>query len=68
MTADINMKVYADERGKAKMSDIKIDDVVLARQQKHNKLSTHFDPLPFVCIVRIKGTMITASWNGEYTS
>ena len=41
------MKVYADERGKAKMSDIKIDDLVLARQQKHNKLSTHFDPLPF---------------------
>ena len=59
------MKVYADEQGKAKVSDIRIGDVVLARQRKHNKLSTRFDPLPF-CVVRIKGTMIIASRNGKY--
>jgi hypothetical protein len=59
------MKTYADERTKAKSSDIKIGDTVLARQRKQNKLSTRFDPVPFQ-VVRTKETMITAHQNRNY--
>ena len=59
------MKIYADKRAKAKMSHMKIGDVVLARQRKYNKFSTRFDPLPFL-VVCTKGTMITARRNGKY--
>ena len=63
--AKLKMKTYADERTKAKSSDIKIGDAVLARQRKQNKFSTRFDPVPFQ-VVRIKGTMITARRNEKY--
>ena len=63
--AKLKMKTYADERTKAKSSDIKIGDTVLARQRKQNKFSTRFDPVPFQ-VVRIKGTMITARRNEKY--
>ena len=33
------MKMYADTRARAKKSTIKVGDIVLARQRKHNKLS-----------------------------
>ena len=59
------MKTYADAKVRAKTSTIKIGDTVLARQRKHNKFSTRFDPLPFR-VVRMKGTMVTACHNGKY--
>lgn len=59
------MKMYADTRARAKTSTIKVGDIVLARQQKHNKLSTRFDPVPFQ-VVRLNGTMVTARRNNKY--
>ena len=59
------MKTYADAKVRAKTSSINIGDTVLARQRKHNKLSTRFDPLPFRA-VRTNGTMITVRQNGKY--
>ena len=63
--AKVQMKVYADTRARAKTSTIKVGDIVLARQRKHNKLSTRFDPVPFQ-VVRLKGTMVTARRNDKY--
>ena len=65
--AKLKMKTYADAKVRAKTSSINIGDTVLARQRKHNKLSTRFDPLPFR-VVRTNGTMITARRNGKYIS
>ena len=61
------MKSYADKKSRAKVSDIKVGDIVLIRQRKQNKWSTKFDPSPFY-VVRRKGTMITAIRNGKYVS
>ena len=58
------MKTYADAKVRAKTSS-NIGDTVLARQRKHNKLSTRFDPLPFR-VVHTNGTMIAARRNGKY--
>ena len=65
MTAKVKMKTYANAKVREKTSTIKIGDRVLARQKKHNKLSTCFDPLPFRVVCR-NGTMITARRNGKY--
>jgi hypothetical protein len=53
------MKEYADNRYNAKMNDLKVGDSVLVRQQKRDKLSSYFDPIPYT-ITNIKGTMVTA--------
>ena len=63
--AKVKMKTYANAKVRAKTSTINIGDTVLARQRKHNKLSTRFDPLPFR-VVRTNGTMITARRSGKY--
>ena len=63
--AKTKMKEYADKNSKAKASDIDIDDFILIRQRKQNKLSTKFDPSPFQ-VVRRKGTMVTAVRKGRY--
>ncbi len=59
------MKEQADLKRRARPSQLKIDDTVLARQRKQNKLSTRFDPNPFQ-VVKKKGTMITTCRNGKY--
>jgi transposase InsO family protein len=59
------MKKYADEKRKARPSQLKIGDTVLVRQVKQNKLSTYFDPIPFK-IIRKKGSRVTAVRNGKY--
>ena len=41
---EFEMKAYADAKVRAKTSS-NIGDTVLARQRKHNKLSTRFDPV-----------------------
>ena len=63
--AKAKMKRYADAKSRAKPSKIAVNDSVLVRQRKQNKLSTPFDPSPFH-VVRKKGTMITACRNGKY--
>ena len=63
--AKVKMKTYTDAKVRAKTFTTNIGDTVLAQQRKHNKLSTHFDPLPFR-VVRMNGTMITACRNGKY--
>ena len=63
--AKLKMKAYANAMVGAKTSSINIGDTVLARQRKHNKLSTRFDPFPFR-VVHTNGTMITACRNGKY--
>ena len=59
------MKEYADAKQRARPSQLKVGDTVLARQRKLNKFCTRFDPVPFK-VVRKRGTMITASRNRKY--
>ena len=42
------MKSYADERGHASVSDIKEGDTVLLKQPRATKLSTTYDPKPYI--------------------
>lgn len=53
------MKKYADKRNHAKESDLQIGDKVLIKQEKENKMSTPFKPVPYEVKDR-KGSMITA--------
>ena len=59
------MKQYADARPQAKSSKLEVGDQVLGKQSKTNKLTTRFDSHPFR-VIRMKGTMITATRNGKY--
>ena len=59
------MKFNADKIRQAKRSNIQIGDMVLLRQKKTSKLMTKFDPHPFK-VIRIKGTMITATRNEKF--
>ena len=55
----LKMKLYADERNHVKKSNMTAGDNVLVKQQKDNKLSTHFDPKP--CQIKDKNwTLVTA--------
>ena len=46
------MKVYADKKRNAKISDIKIGDRVYMKQTKINKLSTPFSSKPYTVITK----------------
>ena len=61
----VQMKEDADRRKRAKLLELKVDDVVLMKQGKINKFSTTFDPVLFK-VVRVKGSMITVTRNGKY--
>ena len=61
---DDRAKKYADAKRRARPSQLKVGDTVLVRQRKQNKFCTRFDPVPFK-VVRKRGTMMTASWNGK---
>ena len=61
----IKMKIYADAKSHARETSIKPGEVVLMRQPKCNKLSTPYNPKPFVVEAK-KGTMVTVS-NGPKT-
>ena len=54
------MKIYADLKAHAQERQIKPGEVVLMRQPRQNKLSTSYNPKPFV-VEEKKGTMVTAS-------
>ena len=53
------MKNYADQNRNVKIANFSIDDTVLVKQPKVNKLTPPFNPDPHT-IVSIKGSMITA--------
>ena len=61
----LKMKIYADAKAHARETSIKPGEVVLMRQPKCNKLSTPYNPKPFVVEAK-KGTMVTVS-NGPKT-
>lgn len=52
-------KQYADQNRNAQQHTLKPGDKVLVRQHKYNKLSTPFDPNPFV-VTDTNDSMITA--------
>ena len=54
------MKVYADKYNHAKPYHLTIGDCVLVKQQRDNKLSSHYDKMPYK-IIAINGTMVTAT-------
>ena len=53
------MKGYADKVRNASHHNIASGDTVLVRQQRRNKFSTPFEPIPYI-VERVKGTMIMA--------
>jgi len=59
------MKVYADLKAHAHKRKIEPGEVVLMRQPKKNKLTTPYNPKPFVMEEK-KGSIVTAS-NGSQT-
>ena len=59
------IKIYADQRANAQKRKIKPGETVLMKQPKQNKLSTPFNPKPFI-VEEMKGSMITVS-NGPET-
>ena len=52
-------KQYADNRCHARSSTIRIGDLVLVKQQRHNKLATNFSPEPYT-VIAIKGSKVIA--------
>jgi hypothetical protein len=51
------MKKYADEKRRAALSNIKRGDKVLLKQERKNKLSTRYDPDPYI-VVGTKGNSL----------
>eukprot|EP00795_Rhopilema_esculentum_P003861 gene3861-15158_t len=58
------MKENTDRAQRAKASGIDIGDTVLVKQPKQNKLSTNFNPDPYIVIEK-KGKMLTAYNEGK---
>ena len=55
------MKVYVDSCRNEKPHHFRVGDPALVKQKKSNKLSTPFDPKPYV-ITKVKGSKIIAKW------
>ena len=53
------MKEYADHTRNTVNHNISTGDIVLVRQRRRNKVSTPFEPIPYI-VEKVKGTMITA--------
>ena len=58
------MKKYADEKRRAALSNIKRGDKVLLKQERKNKLSTKYDPDPYI-VVGTKGTSLLLKRRAE---
>ena len=58
------MKKYADEKRRAAPSNIKRGDRVLLKQERKNRLSTRYDPDPYV-VVGTKGTSLLLKRRAE---
>ena len=61
------MKSHADEKSRAKNSEIVVGDTVLVRQTKENKLLTRYNPKPYK-VVKRRGSRITVLRNGHYVT
>eukprot|EP00112_Aurelia_sp_Birch-Aquarium-sp1_P007113 Seg1776.5 transcript_id=Seg1776.5/GoldUCD/mRNA.D3Y31 product="hypothetical protein" protein_id=Seg1776.5/GoldUCD/D3Y31 len=59
------MKDRADEKSRAKNSEIVVGDTILVRQTKENKLSTRYNPKPYKVVTR-RGSRITVLRNGHF--
>ena len=57
-TAKLKMKQHADSTRKAVQPTVRVDDRVLLKAPKVNKLSTPYHPEPFTVVYK-KGTMVT---------
>ncbi|CAC5383109.1 unnamed protein product [Mytilus coruscus] len=57
-------KIYADKRRGACESDIRVDDQVLVRQDRENKMSTPFVPSPFKVVEKIGNSVLVESDQG----
>ena len=57
--AKLKMKRYADASHRSKPSNLQLDDRVLLRNTRENKLTPAFDPQPYTVVGR-KGSMISA--------
>ena len=60
------MKQYGDSHSHARERQLAIGDTVLVRQARRNKLSSYYEPQPYI-ISDIRGTMITAQRAGGRT-
>ncbi|CAB4010962.1 Transposon Ty3-I Gag-Pol poly [Paramuricea clavata] len=56
----LQAKQYADRKSYVKLSNLKVGDLVLMRNERKGKLQPVYDPKPYTVTAR-KGTMITAS-------
>ena len=57
--AKMKQKMYAEQQRNIKPHTLKCGDLVLVKQKKMNKLSTPYDPIPYI-VEKVKGSMIVA--------
>ena len=60
----LRQNLTPDQKRNTRPSSFVLGATVLVRQQKRNKLSSYYDPVPFR-IVAINGTMLTAERKGK---
>jgi len=61
----LSNKRYQDRRRNTKESDIQVGDIVICKQQKHNKVSPNFSPEQFV-VTKRRGTTIFAENDNHF--
>ena len=61
-------KIYADNRRGARYSEVDIGDQVLVQQEKSNKLSTRFNPIPHTDISKNGNSTVVESPSGAQYS
>lgn len=54
-------KIYADNKRNARYSEVTIGDQVLLRQEKQNKLSTPFSPIPYKVMAKDGNSVVVES-------
>jgi len=59
------MKSYVDKKNNAVPSDIQTGDKVLLQQARHNKLTTRYDPKPYMVLERRGPSVILQRENGR---
>ena len=57
-------KIYADSRRGARYSEVLPGDQVLVQQEKKNKLSTRFSPIPYTVVSKHGNSLIVQSQEG----
>ena len=57
-------KMYADNKRKACYSDILLGDKVLVQEERQNKFSTRFNPVPFTIVRKQGNSLVVESQEG----